>query len=115
MKGKQYDGVEDPTIPRVLYNRWVRRSARTGEDLGEVAKPDIDAFNTRWAIVGNCAICGNDLIQEELEAHRLNHVPARARSVARALAELSPEDRTEVLGIFDFETAELDLGYSRGS
>lgn len=63
----------------------------------------VDAQTERWKIVATCTRCRphRPLVAEEVETHRLNHVPEAIRSIARDLARLDPAQRRDVLDLFD--------------
>lgn len=89
MKGFQYAGGHDERLP-------ARIRARDEEERAAY----VAAFNEQWRIVGKCPICEEDLIAGERADHRLSHVTAAARSVARdiyRLIERDPEAAREAL------------------
>lgn len=61
----------------------------------------------RWRVVRTCDICGEVLVREELEPHRLAHVPDDLRGIARDLASLTSAQRLVVIGLFDTSTGDL--------
>lgn len=86
MKGLQYTGVDDLRLPTVV------RALPSTEREAWVAR-----FNEQWAIVDKCLICGEDLIAGERADHRLAHVSASARTVARMLYDLRQRDPVAAL------------------
>lgn len=101
-KGLIYVDSDDPALPNRARALWANRSLATGLSVEEIARPILDRHNSQWEIIDNCGQCGYELIAGEEVAHTMNrHVSARARSVARDLALLSPELRAEVIALFD--------------
>lgn len=66
-----------------------------------------DQQRERWKIVSICKACGRELVAEEVDPHRLNHVPERLRAYARDLAALTPDDRLELFRVFNRRTGAL--------
>lgn len=100
-KGLVYKDHTDPQLSASLKAAWERRAAKSGRPVAEIATPFIEDHNARWAIVGSCARCGRDLVRGEGLPHLMTHVSDHARPVARLLAELSLQERQELLALFD--------------
>jgi methionine salvage enolase-phosphatase E1 len=67
----------------------------------------IAAHEVRWRVAATCAECGEELVAEEVVAHRLGHVPEGVRSLARDLTALPIGDRLAFLGLFDRKSGKL--------
>jgi hypothetical protein len=86
MKGRQFDGIDDPQLPRLV--RQQDEAIRTAW---------VDAYNARFATVEVCADCGRDLIAEEVIAHHINHLRPRTRVLARMFEDADQETQAELL------------------
>jgi len=93
MKGLTFSGPDDPVIPGNI------RKALAPLDVERQAAY-IREHNERWAIVGQCKVCGRDLITEEVQPHSFSHVSDGIRSVARMIAELTDGQRDELFEFF---------------
>lgn len=81
--------VIDTRIPTNIRNPFMRRLTRADlsshQDVVNEMSAWVEAENTRWAIVGKCSICDEELIAEEQLDHRINHLSSHARVIVRQM------------------------------
>lgn len=87
--GAGWDGPDDPNIPRDIRRLDYARRVEWWK-----------AFVKRWQVVAVCTFCDRDLIEEEMVAHRNNHVREQLRPHSRSLSRLPQETRVELLALF---------------
>lgn len=89
LKGPQFTGPDDQHLMQsVRALTPVKRQAWWTE------------YVERWRVIGTCQFCGEDLIQEELAAHRLKHVEDALRPLARLVARQPREQRLKLMHLY---------------
>ena len=91
-----FNGPFDDRLPKNILDR---KKTTMQEAIDWVL-----AHNDRWRVVAVCPHCEEDLIQEELTAHRHKHLNARARVVARMFDDLPTDAKSQVIAYIS-ETA----------
>jgi hypothetical protein len=95
-KGAQFTGPDDPHLRGIL-----------GRKNGEQRQAWWMAHVERWRVVAVCSICGEDLAQEELVAHRLSHVEDALRPLSRLMARQPREQRLKLMDLYCFSCGAL--------
>jgi hypothetical protein len=89
LKGPQFIGVDDPKL-RLIHGRKSQAQRQAWWD----------AHVARWRVVAVCSTCGEDLILEELVAHRLNHVEDALRPLSRLVARQPRDQRLKLMALY---------------